>query len=99
MTRLVISSSIVACCCETRSTTLLSEGLVRGLGLDRRPQLMPVYFGNYRRVVYLAQTESKELQSMAQDHAEYLGLEYLYHYAGDRPLSLLLAPTLEARHN
>ena len=73
--------------------------VIRGLGLDRRPQLMPVYFGNYRRVVYLAQTESEELQSMAQDHAEYLGLEYLYHYEGDRPLSLILAPTLEARHN
>jgi len=67
--------------------------VVRGLGLDRQPQLMPVYFGNYKRVVYLAQTESGELQSMAQDHADYLGLEYLYHYEGDRPLSLALAPT------
>ena len=68
--------------------------VIRGLGLDRRPQLMPVYFGNYRRVVYLAQTKSEELQSMAQDHAKYLGLEYLYHYEGDRPLSLALAPTM-----
>jgi len=67
--------------------------VVRGLGLDRQPQLMPVYFGNYKRVVYLAQTESGELQSMAQDQADYLGLEYLYHYEGDRPLSLILAPT------
>ena len=73
--------------------------VVRGLGLDRHPQLMPVYFGNYKRIVYLAQTESGELQSMAQDHADYLGLEYLYLYEGDRPLSLVLAPTLEARHD
>ncbi len=42
---------------------------------DRRPgpgpasALMPQYFGNYRRVVYLAQTESAELQSMAREHA------------------------------
>jgi len=73
--------------------------VVRGLGLDRQPQLMPVYFGNYKRVVYLAQTESGELQSMAKDHADYLGLEYLYQYEGDKPLSLILAPALEARHN
>jgi len=66
--------------------------VIRGLGLDRQPQLMPVYFGNYKRVVYLAQTDSQELQSMAQDHAETLGLEYLYHYEGDQPLSLVLRP-------
>ena len=28
-----------------------------GLGLDRHPELLPVYFGNYRRLVYLAQTD------------------------------------------
>ena len=66
--------------------------VIKGLGLDLRPQLMPVYFGNYKRVVYLAQTDSQELQSMAQDHAETLGLEYLYHYEGDQPLSLVLKP-------
>ena len=73
--------------------------VIRGLGLDRQPQLMPVYFGNYKRVVYLAQTESVDLQLMAQDHAKYLGLDYLYQYEGDQPLSLILAPALEARHN
>jgi hypothetical protein len=35
--------------------------VVKGLGLDQRPQLKPVYFGNYKRVVYLAQTESGAL--------------------------------------
>ena len=29
----------------------------RGLGLDRHPELLADYFGNYRRVVYLAQTD------------------------------------------
>jgi hypothetical protein len=71
--------------------------VIRGLGLDRQPQLMPVYFGNYRRVVYLAQTHSEELQSMAEEQAQYLGLEYLYHHEGDQPLSLLLAPTLNRK--
>jgi hypothetical protein len=68
--------------------------VVKGLGLDRRPQLMPVYFRNYQRVVYLAQTESKELQSMAREQAAYLGLEYLYQFHGDGPLSLVLKPAL-----
>lgn len=66
--------------------------VVLGLGLDRQPQLMPLYFGNYKRVVYVAQTESEELQAMARKHAEYLGLEYRYHYHGDRPLEAVLKP-------
>ena len=70
--------------------------VIRGLGLDRQPQLMPQYFGNYKRVVYLAQTKSRELQSMAVEHAKYLGLEYRYHYEGDRPLATLLTPLLIA---
>jgi len=69
--------------------------VIRGLGLDRNPQLMPMYFGNYKRVVYLAQTESRHLQVMARDHAEFLGLEYDYQHCGDQPLSLLLKPALE----
>jgi len=69
--------------------------VVKGLGLDRRPQLMPVYFRNYRRVVYLAQTESKELQAMAREQAAYLGLEYCYLLHGDRPLSLVLEAALK----
>ena len=69
--------------------------VIKGLALDRQPQLMPLYFGNYKRMVYLAQTESEELQSMAKQHADYLGLAYHYQYHGDQPLSLLLKPALE----
>lgn len=68
--------------------------VIKGLGLDRRPQLMPVYFRNYKRVVYLAQTESKELQAMAREQADYLGLEYCYRFHGDGPLSLVLKSAL-----
>jgi hypothetical protein len=71
--------------------------VIRGLGLDRQPQLMPVYFGNYKRVVYLAQTQSEELQSMAEEHAKYLGLEYSYYHLGDEPLSLVLTPKLNGK--
>jgi hypothetical protein len=68
--------------------------VVRGLGLDRQPGLLPVYFGNYRRVVYLAQTADPELQALARRHAEFLGLDYLYRFCGDGPLSLTLRPSL-----
>ena len=68
--------------------------VVRGLGLDRQPALLPVYFGNYRRVVYLAQTEDPELQAMAGRHAQFLGLEYHYRSCGDGPLALALRPVL-----
>lgn len=68
--------------------------VIKGLGMDRLPQLKPIYFGNYKRVVYLAQSESEELQNMARKHAEYLGLSYEFHSSGDMPLSRTLKPAL-----
>jgi hypothetical protein len=47
--------------------------VVRGLGLDRHPELLPVYFGNYRRLVYLAQTDDAALTTLAAAAAERLG--------------------------
>ena len=35
-----------------------------------------MYFGNYRRLVYLAQTEDAELEAKARSAAERLGLDY-----------------------
>lgn len=59
------------------------DRLVRkGLGLDKHPELMATYFGNYKRLVYLSQSESKELHEMARQHAEYLGLDYVHHHTG-----------------
>jgi hypothetical protein len=68
--------------------------VVRGLGLGRQPGLMAAYFANYRRVVYLAQSESVELQEQARRHAEFLGLEYRYVCCGDQPLAAALQPRL-----
>jgi hypothetical protein len=50
--------------------------VVRGLGLDRHPELLPQLFGNYERVVYLAQTDDAELTRRARQAAERLGLAY-----------------------
>lgn len=69
--------------------------VIKGLAMDRLPQLIPVYFSNYKRVVYLAQTKSEKLQAMAQKQAEFLSLEYHYRYFGDEPLAQTLGPMLE----
>jgi hypothetical protein len=50
--------------------------LIKPLGLDRRPELRDIYFGNYTRVLYLAQTDNPELDKKAEAAARYLGLEY-----------------------
>ena len=68
--------------------------VIRGLGIDRLPHLKPMYFNNYKRLVYLAQNDSEELQAMARQHADTLGLKYEYHYCGSKPLSRVLKPAL-----
>ncbi len=46
------------------------------LGLDRHPELREAYFGNYRRLVHLAQVPSADLDARARAAAERLGLAY-----------------------
>ena len=50
--------------------------IVKGLGLDRFPQLRDDYFQHYRRVVYLAQTDDAALAVRAQAAAARLGLAF-----------------------
>jgi len=56
--------------------------IVKGLGLDRHPELRDAYFGNYKRLTYLAQTEDTALQAQARKAAATLGLEYVYRFTG-----------------
>jgi hypothetical protein len=56
--------------------------IMQGLGLDRHPELLPLYFGNYKRVVYLAQTDSPALRAKARAAADRLGLGYEYRFSG-----------------
>ena len=53
-----------------------------GCGLDTRPEMLETYFGNYRDLVYLAQTDNPQLQAKAQEAADRLGLNYVYHKVG-----------------
>jgi Protein of unknown function (DUF1638) len=50
--------------------------VVRGLGIDRHPELLGLYFGNYRRLVYLAQADDVDLTAHAERAAARLGLAF-----------------------
>ncbi|MDH5620696.1 MAG: DUF1638 domain-containing protein [Gammaproteobacteria bacterium] len=58
-----------------------------GLGLDKHPELKPEYFRNYRRLVYLSQSKSAELEAAAKSHADFLGLEYIHKHTGLEPVT------------
>ena len=75
--------------------------VIRGLGLDAHPELLPLYFGNYRRVVYLAQTDDPELTARARRGARRLGLRFERRAAGYGELGSAMAdfaasPAIEA---
>jgi len=55
---------------------------VRPLGLDRHPELIQDYFGNYEKVVYLAQTDDPALDTVAENAAAMLGLAYERRFTG-----------------
>lgn len=67
---------------EQPGTYVLTDFLVRSfartvrreLGLDRFPELRDTYFGNYTRVVWLAQDPDEELGALAVAAADSIGL-------------------------
>ena len=56
--------------------------VVRGLGLDRHPELLETYFGNYTRLVYLSQVEDPALLAAARRAAGRLGLSFEHRHTG-----------------
>ena len=56
--------------------------VVKPLGLDRHPQLKTEYFRNYRRLVYLAQTQKPGSIERAREIAAYLGFSFEYRFTG-----------------
>lgn len=75
---------------EEPGTFFLTDFLVRafrgtvlkGLGLDRYPNLRDEYFRNYRRMVYLVQKEDPALSQKAHNIARDLGLPLEIRYTG-----------------
>jgi hypothetical protein len=56
--------------------------VIRGLGLDRHPELFPAYFGNYRKLVYLAQSPLPGAEGRARAIAVRMGLAFEYRATG-----------------
>jgi len=87
---------------EDPGTYVLTDFLVRSfhrsvvveLGLDRHPELLPDYFGNYRRIVWLATSPSAELELAAREAAATINLELEIRNVGDLGLERALAEIL-----
>jgi Protein of unknown function (DUF1638) len=56
--------------------------VIAGLGLDRHPELLSLYFGNYVKLVYLAQAPDPQLERKAKAAALRLGLAYEHRPTG-----------------
>jgi hypothetical protein len=56
--------------------------VIRGLGLDRHPELLPTYFGNYRKLVHLAQSPGADTRAQAQAIAQRMGWQFEYRQTG-----------------
>jgi len=56
--------------------------IMHGLGIDKHPQLLPMYFGNYTTLMYLCQKESPEGIAQGQRAAQRLGLAFAYRVTG-----------------
>jgi Protein of unknown function (DUF1638) len=70
--------------------------VLRELGLDRRPELRDAYFGNYTRVLWLAQRPTRATRAAAERAAASIGLPFVVREVGDagleRQLEALVAP-------
>ncbi|WP_238366103.1 DUF1638 domain-containing protein [Mesobacterium pallidum] len=65
--------------------------LWRPMGLDRHPELRDMYFSNYDKLVYLAQTDDEALTAKARTCADRLGLAFERRFTGYGDLATELA--------
>jgi hypothetical protein len=88
---------------EAPGTFFLTDYMVRsfdhlvieGLGLDRHPELRDDYFGNYSRVIYLAQEDNAELRARAEWAAAQLDLPLEIRQVGYGQLEKRLVDLME----
>jgi hypothetical protein len=56
--------------------------IIRGMGIDKHPELLPIYFGNYTKLTYLAQVVTPEKIAAGQVAAQRLDLKFEYRVTG-----------------
>ena len=64
--------------------------IIKPMGLDRHPELRDMYFGNYEKLVYQAQTDDPALTEKAKEAAETLGLAFERRLTGYGDLEVTL---------
>jgi len=69
----------------------------QGFKLDRHPELLDAYFGNYTRVVLLSQTDRADVVEAARDAAEKLQLRFEQRHVGLGPFASAVEVTLGRR--
>ena len=62
----------------------------RPMGLDRHPELLDMYFGNYTTLVYQAQIQNPSLEAKAEECARRMGLTYQYRFTSYGDLAVAL---------
>lgn len=75
---------------EQPGTFFLTDWLLRayekavlgGLGLDKHPELAPMYFDNYRRLIYISQAPTEKLIAKARSIADSMGWEFEHRHVG-----------------
>ncbi len=71
--------------------------IVKGMGLDRFPELRDMYFENYKRVVYLVQKPEPRLVEHAKAAAQFLGLPLEVRATGFANLETQLVEIMSAK--
>ncbi|MFT5787409.1 MAG: hypothetical protein ACI9KK_002774 [Ascidiaceihabitans sp.] len=64
--------------------------VIKPMGLDRHPELRDMYFGNYEKLVYQAQTNDPALTEKAKEAAKTLGLAFERRQTGYGDLEVTL---------
>lgn len=69
------------------------------MGLDKHPQLRDMYFGNYEKLIYLAQTDDSQLDIKAEACAKRLGLGFERRHTGYGDLETSMKALAQQRSN
>jgi hypothetical protein len=69
--------------------------VIQGLGLDSHPELFSMYFGNYRKLAYLAQAPGTDSLQQARAVAARMGLAFEHRQTGYGALGTTLAAAVK----